>query len=359
MCGYPARALALALLLAALSTRADAGFTCTGWLSAVPVPGITCTNSSGQVFLKGNSHVLRLLSDDARVAGRLVAWMDAAYQPDGTAIFSGPAYAEAGTWDASGTNFTPSGGVWTISYNGVTQLDGSSKYSMTGYGMGANIEGLRLTIGGTWPSTTSSPMDSASRANPLHPWTVSAGQTIEARVDVIALSQTARSAGLAFWSSPAYHVLFGRTYIALAKEQKKNLAYFSAARASIKDTNVVLSLALTPVGKNVVLVGKVLDKDNGALIAQVIATDTPASDPTLSASQLAELTGGRVWQGLTADPVGPPHTSGSTQLIHVAQESNVAPVTAFATFDNLELRTYEVPQVAIQPPCGCPGPTPA
>ncbi len=417
--GYAATALGFALLLAALPIRADTSFTCTGWLSAVPVPGITCTNSSGQVFLKGNSHVMHLLSDDARVTGRLVAWMDVAYQPDGTAIFAGPAYAEVGTWDASGTNFTPSGGVWTISYNGVTQADGRSQYSMTGYGMGGSIESLRLsatatreapggpadpylvsgtispapaetrvvvddfadnqftwtryavgpygqdtgtffasetnqelTIGGTWPSTTPRMADSVAWGNPHYDWAVSAGQTVELRVDVVALSQTASMVVLELWhtsdSGQAYGVVVGRNYIAIAKEEGASVAFLRGVQAPIKDTNIVLSVALTPVRKNVVLVGKVLNKDNDALIAQVVATDTPASDPTLSASQLAELTGGRAWQGLTTDPTGAPYTSGSAPVIFVGQESDVAPVTAFATFDNLELRTYEVPQVAIE-----------
>jgi hypothetical protein len=120
------------------------------------------------------------------------------------------------------------------------------------------------------------------------------------------------------------------------------------AQASIKDTNIVLSLALTPVGGNVVVTGKVLDKNDGAVIAQVVATDTPASDPTLSASEVAQLTGGRTWQDCVPDPSGAPYTSGLAPLIVVTQDSDVAPLTAMATFDNFELRTYEVPPVGIQ-----------
>jgi hypothetical protein len=383
------------------------------------MPGITCTNGSGQVALKGNVHVVRNLADDARVTGRLHAWMDLAYQADGTALFSGPAYLEVGTWDAAGTNFTPSGGAWALNYSGVAQADGSSQYSMAGYGIGGNVEGLRftatatraapggptepylgsgtikpapvntrvgvddfadnnftwpghgvgpngantgtffaretnaqLTIGGTWPSTTHSPMDSSAWADLYHDWAVSAGQTVEARVDVIALSQTAGGTALALWhtrgSAQAYFVVVGRNSIAIAKEEGLGMAFFCGVQATIKDTNIVLSLALTRVGANVVLTGKVLNKDNGAVIAQAVATDTQASDPTLSASELAQLTGDRVWQRIVTDPVGPPFTSGSAPLILVYQESDVAPVTAWATFANLELRTYEVPQVAME-----------
>jgi hypothetical protein len=76
-----------------------------------PLPGITVTDNSGAVYLKGNAHVVRFQADDARVTGRLEAWMDLAYQPDGTAQFSGPAYFEVGTWDPTGTTFTPASGT--------------------------------------------------------------------------------------------------------------------------------------------------------------------------------------------------------------------------------------------------------
>lgn len=404
--------------LAGLPIRAASNVTATGWLQAVPVPGITCSNSSG-VYLKGNVHVVRILSDDERARGRLQAWMDVAYQPDGTAIFSGPAYSEVGNWDSAGTTFTPTGGVWALNYSGVVHVDGSSQYSMAGYGIGGNIEGLRLsatmtranqepttpylgsgtitpaplnirdvvddfandqftwpargvgardnptgtffasetnqqlTIGGTWPRPSSSTIEATAWANPTHPWVVSAGQTIEARVDVLALSPTAAGAQLALWGASggaqAYYVLVGRGGIALAKLQWNGLAIFRAVQAPLKDTNIMLSLALTPVGNNVVLMGKVLDKDSGGVMAQVVATDTPASDPTLSASELAAVIGGRVWpRGIVTDPVGPPLTSGACPLISLHQESDVAPVTAFAIFDNLELQTYEVPQVGYE-----------
>ena len=40
----------------------------------------------------------------------------------------------------TGTTFTPSNGVWALNYTGVVHLDGSSQYSMAGYGIGGNIE---------------------------------------------------------------------------------------------------------------------------------------------------------------------------------------------------------------------------
>ena len=413
--------LALSLFLVALPAGAATSFTTTNWVAAVPLPGIPCANGLGQAYVKGNVHVHRVVSAEARIAGRLQAWMDLAYQTNGTALFGGPAYAELGTWDPAGTNFTPSGGVWDLKYSGVAQADGSDQVHLVGYGIGGAIDGLRveltatkgpgvpfdptvpyvssgtikpapvnirtvvdnfddnhftwpshgvgpvpnpnppgtffasetnqqLTMGGSWTSTSHKLLDSGAWADLDHPWAVSAGQTIELRVDLIALGQTAAGAGLALYhtSSEAYYLAVGRNYIEILKEEGLGMAHLRVAQASIKDTNIVLSLALTPVGGNVVVTGKVLDKNDGAVIAQVVATDTPASDPTLSASEVAQLTGGRTWQDCVPDPSGAPYTSGLAPLIVVTQDSDVAPLTAMATFDNFELRTYEVPPVGIQ-----------
>jgi hypothetical protein len=309
---FSAPVLALSLFLVALPAGADTSFTSTGWLSAVPMPGITCTNGSGQVALKGNVHVVRNLADDARVTGRLHAWMDLAYQTNGTALFSGPAYLEVGTWDAAGTNFTPSSGVWALNYSGVAQADGRSQYSMSGYGIAGNVEGLRftatatraapgspaepylgsgtikpvpvnthvlvddfadnnftwpghgvgpngantgtffaretnaqLTIGGTWPSTTHSAIDSSAWAELYHDWAVSAGQTVEARVDVIALSQTAGGTALALWhtrgSAQAYCVVVGRNSIAIAKEEGLGMADFCRCKLRDRSFEILFS----------------------------------------------------------------------------------------------------------------------
>lgn len=407
----------------ALSVKGDTSFTGTGWLVAVPVPGILATNTAGQVSLKGNVHVLRVQSDNALVRGRLQAGMDLVYQADGSALFTGAAYAEVGTWDNAGAIFTPAGGVWDLRYRGLGQADNRDEIHMTGYGDGGQIDGLQveltatraagpvfdpaipyqisgtikpapvntrvvvddfadnnfawpsysvgpvpapptgtfvasesngqLTIGATWPSPTPRLIDSAAWADLEYPWAVPAGQTVEARVDLIAVSETAAGAALALWhaSSPgrAYYVVVGPNSLGIAKEAGGGMAVFRGAQASLKERKLALSLALTPVGENVILTGKALDKDTGAVIAQVAATDTPASDPTLSGSELAELTGGRVWPDISTDPVGPPYTEGSAALILVYHESDVTPVTASATFDNLELRTYEVPQIGVQP----------
>ena len=122
-----------------LAISADTSFTTTGYVYQVPSPGVLVTNALGQVLLQGNVHLAMMQSPDARATGRFQAGMDLAYQPDGTALFGGPAYFELGTWQNQ-TNFTPTGGLWVMQYRGVSQMDNSSQMTITGYGIGGSID---------------------------------------------------------------------------------------------------------------------------------------------------------------------------------------------------------------------------
>ncbi len=133
------------LLLAVLPVAAaDTPYTATGWVIGVPVPGIWCTNALGQVGFRGNAHLARVVGTDARLTGRRTIFVDGAAQADGSSIIYGPVYHEVGTWDASGTNFTPTGGMWEISYRGTMGTDGSLQLHLVGSGWGGTIDGLRL-----------------------------------------------------------------------------------------------------------------------------------------------------------------------------------------------------------------------
>lgn len=408
---FSAPVLALSLSLVALPSGADTNFTATGWLSAVPIPGITCTNGSGQVALKGNVHVVRNLADDALVTGRLHAWMDLAYQTDGTALFSGPAYLEVGTWDAAGTNFTPSGGVWSLNYRGVAQADGSSQYDMAGYGIGGSIEALRIsvtatrsapgdpttpylasgtikpapvntsvvldefsngqiwtlggagsgtltrietngvfTLGGNWLGhPTWNLYDTTAWAGMYTNWSVPDGQTIEARVDLMNMNEAAIGACLTFYHADGQGYGFAKAgeWICLWKHNWV-LVCFCAERVTTSNTNVVLTLSITPAGQNVVLTGQVLDKQTGAVLCQQRYVDTPAADPSLSQAELADLTGCRVWHDWGADPAGAPWKNGNSACLFVFQDTDGTEPPATATFDNLELFMYEIPRVGIE-----------
>jgi hypothetical protein len=134
-----------ALLLAALPVAAaDTPYTATGWVIGVPVPGVWCTNALGQVGFRGNAHLARVVSTNPRLTGRRTIYVDGAAQADGSSIIYGPAYQEAGNWDATGTNFTATGGMWEISYRGTMGTDGSLQLHLVGSGWGGTIDGLRL-----------------------------------------------------------------------------------------------------------------------------------------------------------------------------------------------------------------------
>jgi hypothetical protein len=145
--GRPTIAMVLSLAISPLTAAASTPFQGTGYLVGVPVPGISVTNSQGQIYLKGNVRVLSVQADDAHVTGRMQMSMDVAYQADGTALLGGAVFQEVGTWDLDdplNPKFTPTGGVWDLTYHGVAQADGRSVVSLTGYGIGGAIDGQRL-----------------------------------------------------------------------------------------------------------------------------------------------------------------------------------------------------------------------
>jgi hypothetical protein len=340
--------------------------------------------------------------------------MDLAYQPDGSSIFSGPAYFEVGMWNSTGSSFTPSAGVWALNYSGVIQTDGSTYYSLAGYGIGGSVDGLRicgtatranaepttpyvgsgtikpaavqtsvvvdnfdnnhfdtnlwsnngggsgslsvtetnqqLTIQGTWSSPTDNILDYTAWVSANRSWNVPAGQTVELRADLASLSPTGsanavlglyNSSGLGFGLSKASDSL------ALWKEIGTTMVCCTGVRVTTSDTNVVLAFAVTAVGSNVLLTGKVLDKD-GIVLGQVSWEDTPAKDSSPTAIEWASLAGGRVLQDVGPDAAGAPWKNGTSVFLAVFQNSDGTTSPAQVTFDNVELRTYEVPQVGYE-----------
>jgi len=273
--------LTVTLLLAAAAATAQTPYTATGWVASVPVPGLWCTNALGQVGIRGNAHLARVQSTEPRLTGRRTIFVDGAAQADGSAILYGPGYQEVGTWDATGTNFTPSGGMWETSYRGTMGADGSLLLHIVGSGWGGTIDGLRveetltraagpmleptipyyysgilkppplstnLTLGtfdgpltgwfyygppgsysytptngqlvvrGYWPGViTRNVVDTYTFGGP-YTWTVADGQTLEARVDLVNLNPTATAARLVLGTdSGIYGVFKGHNFMALGK----------------------------------------------------------------------------------------------------------------------------------------------
>ncbi|MHC1767459.1 MAG: hypothetical protein AB9869_24795 [Verrucomicrobiia bacterium] len=134
---------ACALLLPITASAQTTPFTATGWVNGVQSPGIACTNALGQVFVRGILHTARVQASDARVTGQVVIIADGAYNANGTANLQGPSYLQVGTWDAAGTTFTPTGGLWEMRWNGVMQTNFSVRTSIAAYGSGGAIDGWR------------------------------------------------------------------------------------------------------------------------------------------------------------------------------------------------------------------------
>ncbi len=118
----------------------------TGWMVAEWLPGIPCGSASGEVHLLGEVHVVKMVSADPLGNGRVVATMNQVIQSDGTATFSGTASVQLGTWE--GLNFTPTTGVWDVTYSGVVDTEGV-QYTMSGRGIGGSIDGLHMKANAT------------------------------------------------------------------------------------------------------------------------------------------------------------------------------------------------------------------
>ena len=131
------------LLLASLAAGADIPYTATAWVTSVPVLPIVFTNGAGQVLLRGNVQIARVVGSDSRMTGNRLIFANGNYQADGTALIYGTAYQQVGTYDPN-TNFVPTAGVWEITYSGVMQTDNSLQLNLAGYGSGGAIDGMRI-----------------------------------------------------------------------------------------------------------------------------------------------------------------------------------------------------------------------
>jgi hypothetical protein len=99
------------------------------------------------------------------------------------------------------------------------------------------------------------------------------------------------------------------------------------------------------VNPNVVITVRVLDKDNQeAVLYQRSVVDTPKSDPTLTSAELLALSGMKL--DVFTDG-GPPFTYGDGIMLNAWQYTDGKQPAMAVTYDNLELRTSEIPPLAI------------
>ena len=397
-------------LLPIAASAQTTAWTATGSVKDVLCPGILCTDALGQVTVRGIVHTERMQASDPRLTSQVLAISDGAYNPDGTANLQGTSHLAVGTWDPSGTNFTPVGGVWETTWRGVLRPDFNGSYSIAGYGVGGTIDGKRLeatltvtnatgpwaatylfagtikpppltttnklamngygaawpanghlianydptsrqlTLGGNWNYPTLHLVDTTAGAGWALPWSVPNGQTLEARADMVDLTPTVTIAMVALYHSDTevYDFEKGDGWIVIEKYHYPIHTCLYAEKVAIPSTNVVLVLALSRVDPNVILTGKLFDRRTGALLYEKSVPDTPASDPSLTAAQLAQITGLGEWPDYGADPAGAPWTAGANgPALNVFQDTDGMQAQATVTFANLQMRTYEVPQVSI------------
>ncbi len=393
-------------LLLSTAASAQTSFTANGWPNGLLTPGITCTNALGQAFLRSQVHTARVQGSDARVTGQVLISTDG-YNTNGIATLQGTAYLQVGAWDPVGTNFTPTAGMWEMNWHGVMQADCSLLLNLAGYGSGGTIDGLRieqtltrttavglydpavpylcngtirpapvttivglnnwlppgandgtvtttladgqLTISGSFPVPTTNSTDTCAWDGVAYPWSAQAGKTLEARVDLARLGEDASGVILALFhaNSQGYGFSKSSNWVGFWKQHSPGDTCLYAEAVTTKNTNVVLVLALMPAGQHLILTGKVVDKDSGTVLYETNIVDTPASDPSLGPAALAQITGLRAWPDIGPDPAGVPWLNGIAAFLLVFQDTDGNRPPAEATFANLELRTYEVPQVGI------------
>ena len=212
-------------------------------------------------------------------------------------------------------------------------------------------------VRGYWPGVHTVDLgDTAALGILSRNWSVPNGQTVELRVDLVGMNEHATAGGMDLWngtSSTGYALLKGHDFIHLCKPSLSVPGIhgqFFHERVLIKNTNVVLALAVTRVNPNVILTARVLDKENNnAVLYERSVVDTPGVDRTLTQAEMEAASGMHMDAGTD---VGPPITSGTEVFLDLFQYTDGSKPAAEATYDNLERWTsiFPVwrPEIAIQ-----------
>lgn len=215
----------------------------------------------------------------------------------------------------------------------------------------------QLKVWGHWPGVHTVDLgDTAALGILSRTWSVPNGQTVELRVDLVGMDEHTTGAGMDLWSGAAnagYALIKGHDFVHLCKPSLSVPGIhgqFFHERVLIKNTNVVLALAVTRVNPNVILTARVLDKENtNAVLYERSVVDTPNIDRTLTQAEMEAASGMHMDAGTD---VGPPITSGSEAFLSVFQYTDGTKPAAEVTFDNLERWTsiFPVwrPELAIQ-----------
>jgi hypothetical protein len=243
-------------------------------------------------------------------------------------------------------------------------IDNFNDNKLTGWSSDGHKGQAKLTetnqqfkVRGYWPGVHTVDLgDTAALGILSRTWSVSNGQTVELRVDLVGMDEHTTGAGMDLWSGAAnagYALIKGHDFIHLCKPSLSVPGIhgqFFHESVLIKNTNVVLALAVTRVNPNVILTARVLDKENNdAVLYERSVVDTPNIDRTLTQAEMETASGMHMDAGTD---VGPPITSGSEVFLSVFQYTDGTKPATEATFDNLErwASNFPVwrPEIAIQ-----------
>lgn len=221
----------------------------------------------------------------------------------------------------------------------------------TGQGNLSVVDG-KLEVHGSWPGTvTHWHGHSYFWGYRQHPWSVANGHTIEFRADLVSVTGGATNAAailLGRDSDAHFYVFFkGSHYLELAKYQGGGvLSVLFHERLTTRNENVVLSLALTRSGSNLILTARVFaPSPANAVLFQRSVIDSPKADPTISRTEYGMVS------GMNLDVVPEfefaPIFSGDRLLLECWQYTDGTQPSVDVVFDNAELRLYDTPQIAM------------
>ena len=329
---------------------------------------------------------------DPRLTGRRTIFTDGYLQADGSMACYGAAYNEVGSWE--GTNFTSTGGLWEVNWNGVMQPNYSMQASQTAYGSGGALEGWRieeaitrgpgtnaydptvpiLYTGTIRPPPVSTNLVSEGFASglpgwtfwgdptgityyatnqqlftradwrgvlpqplpsmfllraPQRSWSLADGQTLEAAVDVVRISEDSTNSARLYVGSDgaSYEFGLGNNGVYLMRWNGLSVVFtmlWSDETVRLRRTNVTLYMTLTRDKQNAIITTRVVD---GANPSTVLYEHNFVHSPGATTPIFSGTGGGLgIFQWQFSDSTQPP---------------------VEAIWDNFSLRLHDVPPLSI------------
>jgi hypothetical protein len=226
-----------------------------------------------------------------------------------------------------------------------TRQNGPDELHTWGKGSFFPSNGLFYAVG-DFHVPTRSILDSYLFGGETRLWAVPDGKTLELRGDLVSLNNHATNAAiLAAGTARGMYALYktsNSAYI-LKWTSPDQFSLLSCKRTVLRNTNVVLVLALTRDQTNLVITAQILDPQNRDLVLyQQNVVDTPEADPTLTAAQFQALTGIQL-ANWGPDAPGPP-LAAFMALRGLFQSTDGKQPAPVAVFGELQVRLYDSPQ---------------